>query len=73
MRLELFKIYKVVDKYNDRRFYVEVIDELSNWEYDYNTYKCKILCEGSFHGQSLILVTEMWNIVEASKLEIELL
>lgn len=73
MRLELFKIYKVVDKFNDRRFYVQVIEELSNWEYDYNTYKCKILCQGTFHGQSLILVTEMWIISEASELEIELL
>jgi hypothetical protein len=73
LRLELKKIYKVVDNLNDRRFYVQVMEELSNWEYDYNTYKCKILCEGSFYGQSLILVTEMWTISEATDLEIELL
>ncbi len=73
MRLELKKIYKVVDNLNDRRFYVQVMEELSNWEYDYNTYKCKILCEGNFYGQSLILVTEMWTISEATDLEIELL
>ena len=73
MRLELRKIYKVVDRFNDRRFYIEVIEELSNWEYDYNTYKCKILCDGDFYGQSLILVTEMWEVTEATELEIELL
>ena len=73
MRLELLKIYKVVDRFNDRNFYVQVVDELSNWEYDYNTYKCKILSEGNFYGQSLILVTEMWIIIEATELEIALL
>ena len=73
MRLELSKIYKVSDRFNDRQFYVKVTEELCNWEYDYNTYKCRILSLGDFYGQTLILVTEMWNITEATDLEIELL
>lgn len=71
MRLEISKIYKVVD--DNRTFYVEVIDELCNWEYDYNTYRCRIISAGDYYNQTLILVAEMWTVVEASSLEIELL
>ena len=71
MRLEISKIYKVMD--TGRTFYVEVIDELSNWEYDYNTYRCLIISSGDYYNQTLILVTEMWTVVEATSLEIELL
>lgn len=73
MRLELRKIYKVVNHASNRRFYVQVVEELSNWEYDYNTYKCEILCQGDLYMHSLILVTEMWEVTEATDLEIELL
>jgi len=73
MRLELGKIYKVLDRKNDRQFYVYTNEELHNWEYDYNTYSCIILDSGAFHKQTLILVTEMWEVHEASSLEIEML
>jgi hypothetical protein len=72
LRLIVNKIYKVADSSN-RTFYVEVIDELCNWEYDYNTYKCVVLSKGDFYNHTLILVTEMWDVREASSLEIELL
>lgn len=71
MRLEISKIYKVMD--TGRTFYVEVIDELCNWEYDYNTYRCRIISSGDYYNQTLILVTEMWTVIEATSLEIELL
>lgn len=71
MRLRLNTIYKVSD--DDRTFYVKVKEELSNWEYDYNTYMCSIISAGDYFNQSLILVTEFWTVVEASELEIELL
>ena len=71
MRLELFKVYKVRD--NFRTFYVEVVDEMCNWEYDYNTYKCRILNKNDMYNQTLILVTEFWTISEPSSLELELL
>lgn len=71
MRLQLSKIYKVTDAY--RTFYVEVIDELCNWEYDYNTYRCRILNKNDMYNQTLILVTEMWTVVEPTSLELELL
>jgi len=73
MTLQLNKIYKVVDSKNNRDFYVQVIDELCNWEYDYSTYKCRILTQGYYYQQTLILVTEMWDIYETSSLEVELL
>ena len=71
MRLVLHKIYKATDE--SRTFYVEVIDELCNWEYDYSTYSCRIISSGDYYNQTLILVTEMWEVVEATSLEIELL
>lgn len=71
MRLQLHKIYKVVD--HSRTFYVEVVDEMSNWEYDYNTYKCRILNKNDMYNQTLILVTEFWTITEPTSLELELL
>ncbi len=71
MRLELNKVYKVID--DDRNFYVRVTEELCNWEYDYNTYMCLILDKGDYYKQSLILVTEFWAVREATELEIELL
>lgn len=49
------------------------MEELCNWEYDYNTYKCLVLSKEQYHNHTLILVTEMWNIREASSLELELL
>jgi hypothetical protein len=71
LRLDLTKIYKVID--DNRIFYVEVIDELCNWEYDYNTYRCRIISSGDYYNQTLILVAEMWTVIEATSLEIELL
>ena len=73
MRLELDKVYLVVDVLNNRRFYVRITEELHNWEYDYNTYSCIILDHGAFYKQILILVTELWEVYEASSLEIEML
>ena len=71
MRLDLHKIYKVSDV--SRFFYVKVIDELCNWEYDYNTYRCEIIGPEDYCSQVIILVTEMWNVREVSSLELELL
>ena len=71
MRLDLHKIYRVRD--DDRYFYVKVVDELCNWEYDYNTYRCEIISPEDYCSQVLILVTEMWTIYEVSSLELELL
>lgn len=71
MRLKLNKIYRVQDE--ERNYYVEVIDELDNWEYDYNTYKCVIISKGSLNGSVLIIMAEMWNVFEVSNLELELL
>lgn len=71
MRLEISKVYKVAD--STRTFYVKVIDELCNWEYDYNTYSCRIISSGDYYNQTLILVSEMWTVTEATSLEIELL
>jgi hypothetical protein len=62
-----------MDSDGDRIFYVKVLEELSNWEYDYNTYKCLILSNGDYYNKHLILVTEMWTVVEATIVEIELL
>ena len=73
MRLELNKIYKVTDAGAERSFYVKVIDELCNWEYDYNTYRCLILNSGEYYNKHLILVVEFWTVVEATEVEIELL
>lgn len=52
---------------------MEVVDEMSNWEYDYNTYKCRILNKNDMYNQTLILVTEFWTITEPTSLELELL
>lgn len=71
MRLDVHRIYRVTD--DDRFFYIKVIDELCNWEYDYNTYRCEIISPGDYYMQVLILVTEMWCISEVSSLELELL
>jgi hypothetical protein len=71
LRLDLHKIYKVSDV--SRLFYVKVIDELCNWEYDYNTYRCEIISPEDYYSQVIILVTEMWNVREVSSLELELL
>lgn len=71
MRLDISKIYKISD--GCRIFYVKIIDELCNWEYDYNTYRCEVLSQGEYFGETLILVTEMWDIFEISSLEMELL
>lgn len=73
MRLYLGKFYKVIDDDGKRDFVVTVVEELSNWEYDYNTYKCLVISPGEYFHQHLILVTELWTVLELSKLEQELL
>jgi hypothetical protein len=73
LRLVLGKTYRATDDDNRRCFFVKVVDELSNWEYDYNTYKCLVISPGEYFGQHLIIVTELWTIVELTKLEEELL
>lgn len=72
MILETNNVYKIQD-FSGQVFYVRVIEQFPGWDFDYDTYRCRVLFPTEYRETYIIVVCSRWKISKPSRLEEALL